>query len=784
MIAFASRFSARIICAAVCCLFLQSAQAFGPQTHAWLAQRLLSDIGRDCRLDIAGRRYSVNPESCAAIRDNPSYFMAGATGSTKFPDPVVARLTLRQGVSKGWSSGEWLQQLVEQADSPQSLAFAWGLVFQAGQEVFANSYVNAFAGAAFSLQADDDVLQRYMAIERYIDSHLPAAAQVSAPSRLPLEFLSAFYLENPQVLAQYRQLPAAAHLTAMHDLPVALQASMQEMESVQIMAAEMLAYYGRMPLSHDALREEFGSNPVVRAELVISAASNESRWLNAKASQSRYQSALSQADEKKENLNSAHAALLQKINEQEKQLLKLPSLVKQEDCHTVRKWISSKEWTNNRVCQKTAIANPARSKARARIDADRSRLTALNMQRQQEGQQRQMISADLSSANAELQAAEVARQEKISDPDSLTALLMRRTDAMQSLRVALSTLDELSVLGLQWQSDMVDAGDDYLRIAASDVQAYRHWLGCSGRAFLAQPLTAQQTCEEAVSAQQMQDVLGRLELVLRVESLRPLREQYEMVSRHSGLALQQHLATTTKALNDLVAETSPLARLSRLESAQPASREHLQDMLATAGAGQQALLTVRNGADLIDADAGIKQAGPLDAEAFNALQYAERFSRMALLPGPELNRLAGRTAGWYFARWPLHPEADVKRYSLLFTALRSMDGNQQWQPYGLPYARAAGAAEPQQAEQRHFGYGPADGADAGLAIFIDADARREVFLNLFPHRLSLLETHPRMQAPNYPFPSCAAHPFPVTFTRAGNASAADNSCAPRELVQH
>lgn len=254
MLAFASRFSVRTFFAALCCLPLQPAHAFGPQTHAWLAQRLLDDISRDCRLEIAGRRYDIKPESCAAIRDNHAYFMAGATGTTNFPDPVVARLTLRQGISGGWSSGEWLQQLVQRADSPQALAFALGNVFQAGQEVFANSYVNTFSGAAFSLQSDDEVLQRHIAIEGYLDMHLPAGAAVSTSLRLPLDFLRTFYLENPQVLAQYQKLPEAAHLRAMHDLPAALQAAAQDMESVQIMAEEMLIYFSSMPFSQEALR--------------------------------------------------------------------------------------------------------------------------------------------------------------------------------------------------------------------------------------------------------------------------------------------------------------------------------------------------------------------------------------------------------------------------------------------------------------------------------------------------------------------------------------------------
>ncbi|MDQ8035917.1 MAG: hypothetical protein REI12_00730 [Pedobacter sp.] len=792
----ASRFLARVLCLALLCLPLVPAHAFGPQTHLWLAQRAQQDINRDCRLAIAGRRYAVSDEACLAIRKYPAYFLAGAQGTENYPDPVTARLTLRQGVPGGWQSGAWLQQLVQKADTPAALAFALGQVFQAGQEVFANSYVNAFAGAPFSLQADDAVLARHVVIERYLDTHLPPLQAQTPSPQIPLAWLRTVTLSDADVLAQYRLQAATAHLAAMHDVAAALLQSQQGLDSVHVMATDMLAYFSSIPLSADALREEFGGSSAVARQAAAEkqAAINESRWLNAKATLSRQADTALRAEEEVRVLQAEHEAMEARLRQQEKQLAATPAQRRTESCRNVRKWINASKWTTNRVCETTAQANPAHGKAKAARDALRKDMEALNTRLQSVTVLKVVADAERDNAQQLLQQANEQRQQRAldmaADSDSLSVLLARRDDTLRALRTAVGALDELAVLSRQWQQDIVAADDDFLQLALQGsmhsirseerMAAYRKWLACSGRVFLEHASGESVDCLSDVPQLQQQVVLARLEAALKAPALQPLNDFYLGVRQRDLAGLQRQVRDSALALNAFVAPASALHRLARLDDV-TATREQLQSLLSAPG--QAPLLTVRNGADLIDADAGIDNAQPLDAEAFNALQYADRFARMALLPGRELNRLAGRMAGMRFARWTLHPE-DSPRYSLLFQSLRSMEGNQQWQPYGLPYARLSGAAQPEDAGQRHFGYGPADGENAGLAIFINAEARQQVFRQLFPRPLSLLETHPRLQAPNYPFPSCAENPFPVTFTRAGKAAPADNSCSPRELVQH
>jgi hypothetical protein len=118
------------------------------------------------------------------------------------------------------------------------------------------------------------------------------------------------------------------------------------------------------------------------------------------------------------------------------------------------------------------------------------------------------------------------------------------------------------------------------------------------------------------------------------------------------------------------------------------------------------------------------------------------------------------------------------RYSILYETLRSIDGNQQWQPYGLPYARTSGPHKPAAADERHYGFGPHDVEAHGLPIFIEPTLRRTVFLGLFKPGISgKLATRPELQWPGYKFPECSRNTFPVAFLPEGDAAEQDDGCA-------
>ncbi|HEX6592827.1 MAG TPA: hypothetical protein VF050_12590 [Moraxellaceae bacterium] len=789
------RLACALVCAAALLAMVPAAQAFGPQTHAWLANRALQEVRQDCRLELAGRRYALDPASCQALRAYPAYFLAGAIGGGSYPDPLTAQATLRQGVAQGWQSGEWLQHLVVTADSSAARAFALGLLLQAGQDVFANSYVNTYAGQPWSLQMGPAAAARHSAIEQYLDARLPAQGRPDLQAlNIPVSFLRDNLLFSSEAQAEFRKSPATTAVVAMNDLRLAVTRSVAAADSLQHVLREMLAYYNDLPPSDIVMEEEFTGGWRQQRRATVQAQLLEQRWTEARLAHELDRQAAAATAQALQAAATERAAADARLAEQQQKLAGLSPRQDVQHCRNVRKWINKKEWVSNRVCETAQRANP---------DWKREQQQLLQLQQardglaiQEENLRARQLAVDRRAAVSR-QAMEQARTAPVSLPalpgPGGVDLRRRHYEVLQVLQQAQQEAGALARITQDWEAGILRAGNDYLYAGLHSSQAraqgrsttlleYRRWLDCSGKVFLREA-AATADCKRASPYHELLPHLQRMQALLRLPELQFLQDSLAALQPD---ALAAAVAASDAALQAFVKEDSALAlQEKRLAPQDPASlRGTLQNLLGDTGGGE-ALLTLRNGADIIDADAGIRdgaQNGVLSPDSFHALQYAERFSRMALLSGRELNRLSGHLAGYRFSRWKLHPE-DRPDYSLLFRSLRNLEGNQQWQPYGLPYARSSGQMAALAAEQRHYGYGPADGSDAGLAIFINPAARQAVFRQLFPAPLSLVETHPRMQLPNYPFPSCADNPFPVTFTSAGGAASGDPQCAPRALVQ-
>ncbi|WP_156373148.1 zinc dependent phospholipase C family protein [Pseudorhodoferax sp. Leaf267] len=170
-------------------------------------------------------------------------------------------------------------------------------------------------------------------------------------------------------------------------------------------------------------------------------------------------------------------------------------------------------------------------------------------------------------------------------------------------------------------------------------------------------------------------------------------------------------------------------------------------------------------------------------DRFKAYRNADTLSTLALLEPEELNRLVRHLAPEFkselyneFAT-PLYDERVPRPFTLLLDSVRSLDGNHQWQSFGLPYPRRTQPAEPVDSELRRFGYGVHDHPEKGLRLFADPVARQAVFRRLFdgPIEGSLLG-HPAMTPAVYRFVACPSNPFPTATTDDGLPADGDDGC--------
>ncbi len=175
---------------------------------------------------------------------------------------------------------------------------------------------------------------------------------------------------------------------------------------------------------------------------------------------------------------------------------------------------------------------------------------------------------------------------------------------------------------------------------------------------------------------------------------------------------------------------------------------------------------------------------------FKAYRNARTLSALALLDPEELNRLVRHIAPdfksvtYHDFATPLYDERVHRPFTLLYDAVRSLDGNHQWQTYGLPYPRSSLSAEPTDPSQRRFGFGIHDHPEKGLRLFADPLARVAVFNKLFdgPIEGALLR-HPAMQPAVYGFVACRANPFPAATTDAGEPASSDTKCEALAALQ-
>ena len=102
-------------------------------------------------------------------------------------------------------------------------------------------------------------------------------------------------------------------------------------------------------------------------------------------------------------------------------------------------------------------------------------------------------------------------------------------------------------------------------------------------------------------------------------------------------------------------------------------------------------------------------------------------SKPVLLGPSELNRMVAMVAGvqpTIYGR-SLYSSTTTP-FNLLFGAVRSIDGNHQWQEVGLPYLRTPPHVDGREPSGRMYGY-KFEEAQRGLRLWQDCEAREKIF---------------------------------------------------------
>jgi uncharacterized protein YwgA len=822
---------------AMLCVSSSPAQAWGFKTHVWIAQQVLNDA-QDGSVEIGGRNYRVAPHVLAAIRAEPDRFRAGALGPDIYPDPIVGQTTTHPGVEDGWAADEWLGYLASRAEGHAEVAFTYGFASHFAGDIFAHSYVNGYAGAVFNLlDGESDVERRHVAIEKYLDLRMPPATDhagnpiKAGDIKAPSSFLrDALILDAPPA-REYRKVMSSAHLAAMY----AVYRNVREVEKEAEKLEKRLDDY-RLPFANVQL--EIAAD-LARARHAVEAAKGavqlekamlELRRAEQRAAEHLFTEAQRIIKEHPEKINAQQELLAvqakaavdagteliritaqaqQVISDAERSISNLRGEIASWACELIF-WDAKKR---KKCKKKIRRANDAISNLGSTITGQKARISAAQKalevaEANRDGTKRtidrmtkELTDAQANIANGTLQAAIDAhkaavrlQEEKVQLEEKALAeaeKLAREFDSkLEEINKKLQDLAHAGVLftGLKvvlhkWRTDMAFATEEYIKTSDSvgralyslegnPIEEYLRWVRCYGPTFMGTPKEVGQiNCFAGDSLKNVHDEINRF-IDRLPEIVRWMVAPSRELQRFALNEMEPEIKKAKRAFGD----TNPNADLLMLLSDPAyADRDKLKDVLRT-DTSRKRLLKLPAGADMIDADAHMTN-GLVDPSKLAPLNHSVVLAKLALLGPDELNRLISDLAPAYAS-----PASGQQVYTgtglkpaIFNHAVRSLDGNHQWQAYGLPHPRRSGNLD--HPKRHKYGRDPHKGEGAGLRIWVDPYLREKVFFKLFPSQIiGALGSRPELQAPRYPFPSCPAYPYPSTQDASGKIVDRDLTC--------
>ncbi|MBD2745788.1 hypothetical protein IC232_03665 [Microvirga sp. BT688] len=466
-------------------------------------------------------------------------------------------------------------------------------------------------------------------------------------------------------------------------------------------------------------------------------------------------------------------------------LLVIPDLVKecQKKAGDLNNEISKIEGDITGLNAQVAAANEAARIAQANVDGTKNTIDDLRRRHEEAvkgiAQGTYQAAVDVARAEQAVQEQIVATARKAVEElrkvqERIAGELNKVTAIVDEIKKVIDKYNTITLLLDNWLGDIDKATAEYIGAShragmkmllseGNPLSEYTEWYSCYGSVYTAAPIEiGEATCAvrnfvEDLN-QKFDDAIEDLPELLQWlifpsrTAQKKIVEKLKPELRKAGLEIVGFLTdTTTRDFLDLLSDPSN------------ASRDRLNQAYSGDTSGKN-LLRFSDVASVVDADVGLSN-NQLNPEVFAALNSAVVLAKLSLLQPDALNELIADQVGADYTSprygTPVYP-AYAGNFSALFGAVRSIDGNHQWQAHALPYARnnsrpTAGPAK------YNYGHDYWKNRQTGLRIWIDPYLREKVFLKLFPKGvLGSSSSRNELKWPLYPFPECPLNPFPST----------------------
>lgn len=323
------------------------------------------------------------------------------------------------------------------------------------------------------------------------------------------------------------------------------------------------------------------------------------------------------------------------------------------------------------------------------------------------------------------------------------------------------------------------AGKDMLLGTGNPLSRYSEWFGCYGPVFTGVPVQVGTTICDAKNAldefnAEVDKAIANLPEWLQWV-LFPARKLKEEVTEE----LRPHMRQAALTMGKWFLDPSLVDFIDLLINPEFATRAKLNEVYSQDDSGK-GLLLFEDVAAMIEQDMGLS-GGTWNPQTFVPILHSVTLAKLSLLDPGGLNQLVADLAPGYTSIYgsPLYPASD--RFSILVDTVRSIDGNHQWQAYGLPYPRRLGVEEFVNPD-KPYGFDYHSDASKGMRIWVDPYLRSRVFLALFPQGvMGVLSARAELQAGEYNYRECALNPFPATQNLDGKILPNDPTCAAAKI---
>lgn len=813
--------------------------AWGLKTHGWIAQEVLNDALDDGKFSLAGRAYAIPGPVLGALSAHPDRFRMGSLGPDVFPDPIVGQTTTHPGVDGGWQADDWLKHLLDRSASAEELAFSYGFIIHAAGDIFAHTYVNAYAGDVFVFTDDErEVELRHFVLEKFIESVTPVPTDLtgrvidwSNDFKSATSFARDAFIQNSDAARENIRAGTGFHLAAMYQVRRTVSDTEKATQAVISKLTEWGEKYFRLELDFktglasaklslaaaeaalDAAEDLLkAKDEVVKAQLKALALARDivkqhpeliTGQTKLLVEQTKLAADLAaeairvagEADRIVTGLRNNIRDLQRRIADLACHTLMVPWLV--DKCKKlvgdIAKRIADIEKKITFEEERKALAQKVADEAAKLRDQIKSALDKLQQEFDEaaKGLADGTYEAAVQIAEHQAQAQrEVVKQAKkaVEEAKKLVEEVDRKLDDISRItnpiREFINQYNPISVVLRKWVSDIDVASEEYIKAShragllmltssGNPIHEYTEWYSCYGQVFIAIPkevgqvgCLARKYLEEINSA--IDGIIAQLPEILQW-LIDPTRKLRQIAMETVKDALNEAAFRITEFLSDR--RTAEF--LWMIADPSTATREKLIEVF-NRDESRKGLLVFPDVSAMVTTDLSLV-SGRFDPEKFSPIRHSVTLAKLALLDANELNKLVRDIAGYEDLRQLFRERGGS--FSILLGMVRSLDGNHQWQAYGLPYPRRRGIAHGTP-HKLHFGHDGHAIPGKGLPIWTDRFLRERVFNVLFPSQVAgTLSNEPQLKWPHYRFPSCAQNPFPTTQDDAGVIRTSDATCA-------